>query len=128
MSITKYRCEATFMDDTGWHLTRCSRNGKCEEEGKHWCKQHSPSIKAERQAKASQKWDADWQRRAELHRRAECFPELVAALKYVEWIGPNGTCPCCQEYSDAVAKTHSAYCQLAAALAKAKAYTADETI
>ena len=56
----------------------------------------------------------------EQHRGAACFPDLVAALKYVEWRGPDGLCPCCPVYSDPATKTHSPYCQLAAALAKAK--------
>jgi len=51
-----------------------------------------------------------------LERLQARIAELVAALKYVEWRGPNGLCPCCPVYSDPATKTHSPYCQLAAAL------------
>jgi len=75
------RCEATFMDDTGWHLTRCSRQGRYEEQGKHWCKQHLPSIKATKAEERSRQWEAKFENRENLHRRAACFPGLVAALE-----------------------------------------------
>ena len=51
-----------------------------------------------------------------LSRAEDRIAELKAALKYVEWRGPNGLCPCCPVYSDPATKTHSPYCQLAAAL------------
>jgi len=81
---TVERCEATFMDDTGWHLKQCAREGKYEEQGKHWCKQHSPSVKAERDAARRARWEAERKPAAELHRRAACFPELVAALEWLD--------------------------------------------
>jgi hypothetical protein len=76
------------MDDTGWHLTQCSRNGKYEEEGKHWCRQHSPSATKARQKASDQRYEAisrrnseKWAEQRERDRRAECFPDLVAALE-----------------------------------------------
>ena len=78
------RCEATFMDDTGWHLRRCSRQGRYEEQGKHWCKQHLPSIKATKAEERSRQWEAKFENRENLHRRAACFPGLVAALKWID--------------------------------------------
>jgi len=78
---TGERCEATFMDDSGWHLQRCARKGRYEEQGKHWCKQHLPSLKRTRGEERSRQWQADFDSRAEAHRRAACFPELVAALE-----------------------------------------------
>ena len=87
-TVEKTRCEATFMDDTGWHLTQCSRNGKYEEEGKHWCRQHSPSATKARQKASDQRYEAisrrnseKWAEQRERDRRAECFPDLVAALE-----------------------------------------------
>ena len=93
-TVEKTRCEATFMDDTGWHLTQCSRNGKYEEEGKHWCRQHSPSATKARQKASDQRYEAisrrnseKWAEQRERDRRAECFPDLVAALENcADWL------------------------------------------
>ena len=109
----------------------CARKGVNLEFGEWWCKQHTPSLIKAKQAAESAAWQAKYESRRqeaaarhqetdERDRRAACFPELVAALKYVEWRGPNGLCPCCPVYSDPATKTHSPYCQVAAALAKAK--------
>ncbi len=60
----KPRCEGETYDPSGWgHHYRCSRNGKLEENGKWWCKQHAPSsVKARGEASAA-RWKAEHQKR-----------------------------------------------------------------
>jgi len=56
----------------------------------------------------------------EIMKQASVFPDLLAALKTVEWRGSQefgDVCPCCRGMSVGGHKTD---CQLAAALAKAK--------
>ena len=127
---TVEKCAKTVYGGS-WGGSLCVRKGVNLEGGEWWCKQHTPSLIKAKRAAASAAWQAKYesqrqeaaarhQETDERDRRAACFPELVAALKYVEWRGPDGLCPCCPVYSDPATKTHSLYCQLAAALAKAK--------
>jgi len=86
------RCEATFMDDTGWHLTQCPRNGKYKEGGKHWCKQHLPSAKAVREEEASRRWHEKQEARLRPYRRAALVPQLLAALEDISTMAKAEDC------------------------------------
>ena len=113
----------------GFSDRHCKHRPIVFEEDQWWCRQHSPSATRERRKARSRQVDEQiagrqraHERDREEHRRAECFPDLVAALVAVEWQyvagSQNGSfCPSCW-----ASKTlgHAPKCQLAAALAKAK--------
>ncbi len=62
-----------------------------EHEGKHYCKTHHPPTVAAKMEARHAKWQSEWAAKqakqkmqadaeAEMHRRAECFDDLLAAL------------------------------------------------
>ena len=53
------RCSGTTSTDI-WRPFQCSRNGRFEEGGKHYCKQHLPSDIKRRDAEAKAKFDLKW--------------------------------------------------------------------
>lgn len=86
------RCAAEVWG--GWHIHPCTRAGRVKEGGKWWCKQHVPSLAKARTAERDRKWQEKWDRQdkeraeakaaqAEVQRRADCYPDLLAALKAV---------------------------------------------
>ena len=71
-----------------WGLHPCEKRAKVVVDGKHYCTIHDPNYvqgkKAEQHARWDAKWAADAQARRdqeEQARRAECFPELLAAAQ-----------------------------------------------
>jgi hypothetical protein len=52
------QCAAGVM--SGFHYSQCSRKPSVQEDGHGWCKQHAPSIVAERDAKRNAEWEAKW--------------------------------------------------------------------
>jgi hypothetical protein len=87
------RCEAQVL--TGYRLFQCHRNGRYEENGKHYCGTHAPSKKAEKRAKKQEAFTRDLEARVAANkaaqeerektaRRAALFPTLLAALKAVQ--------------------------------------------
>lgn len=94
MATAKHDCSERVYDGS-FGSYPCSINAKYEEGGKWWCKRHAPSERN----KKRQEREAVWARRAaerkqerdehdELHRRGECFPDLLKALRnYVECDG-----------------------------------------
>ena len=78
---------------TGLGGRACRHKGTLLENGKWWCKQHAPSTINKRNQEQKARWDASraaqaqlWREKEERKRRAECFPNLIAALK---WIAAN---------------------------------------
>ena len=71
----------------------CGRKASAEVDGKHYCGTHNPIKVAERRAaqeaiyeQRSKEFHAEWDRKKEAARRAECFPDLLAACKaMVAW-------------------------------------------
>jgi len=91
----QHKCAQDISDDFGAGFRDCARHGTVFEDGKWWCKQHSPSSTRARQAASDLRRDEqthrrheEWERKQERERRAECFPELVAALQ--AWLDWNG--------------------------------------
>lgn len=83
------RCAAILQSD-GFHALRCTRKGVVEDETGWHCKQHSDAYKVARRAKSKAKWDETakgWERArerdAEERRRADCYPDLLAALEVI---------------------------------------------
>ena len=86
MSHTQQTCCGRRWD--GYHYRDCSKPAKVEVEGKHYCGIHNPIAIAEKQAKRDAKWAEERKAEAKARaakedaaRRAECFPDLLAALK-----------------------------------------------
>jgi len=80
------RCsKPNVADDTGWHFNRCKRRGVVEEDGKLWCKQHSPSAKRTRLEAATARYNAQNEARNAPYRKIERLEDinrdLLAALK-----------------------------------------------
>lgn len=72
----------------------CSKPAKVERDGKHYCTLHDPErVNARRAAKRARQQarvaerraarDAEQARNNEIVRRAECYPELLAALQWM---------------------------------------------
>jgi hypothetical protein len=87
------QCEAQVH--TGYRLFQCHRNGRYEENGKHYCGTHAPSKKAEKRAKKQEAFTRDLEARSAANkaaqeerektaRRAALFPTLLTALKAVQ--------------------------------------------
>lgn len=78
----KQRCQKSVATaGMGIHFHQCYRKAVAQEGGKHYCKQHLPSVaKAKREAR-DKKWDAERnQRQAEYEREAHMlsmFTELL---------------------------------------------------
>lgn len=88
----KPRCAGTVWNETHWPKP-CTRKGVLEHDGKHYCKtHHPPTMEARRKASgqaiheriAAELEEARVKRAAavEQKRRADCFDELVEALRY----------------------------------------------
>jgi hypothetical protein len=58
MSETQWCCERVYGARAVF-LSRCSRMGVVEHDGKWYCKQHSPAAKAERNRKWREKYEAE---------------------------------------------------------------------
>ena len=77
----------------------CSKSGKFTRDGKHYCGMHDPVRIAEKNAERAAKWKAESEQnrlaheaRKEQVRRAECFPDLLDALKMCWDLGIDNTC------------------------------------
>ena len=88
---TVEKCAKTVYGGS-WGGSLCVRKGVNLEGGEWWCKQHTPSLIKAKRAAASAAWQAKYesqrqeaaarhQETDERDRRAECFPDLVAALE-----------------------------------------------
>ena len=88
---TVEKCAKTVYGGS-WGGSPCARRGVNLEFGEWWCKQHTPSLIKAKRAAESAAWQAKYESRRqeaaarhqetdERDRRAECFPDLVAALK-----------------------------------------------
>lgn len=80
------KCAGEVSYGGSWGRYRaCKHDGTLEHDGKLWCKiHHPPTAKAKRDAKYdahTAKWQADRAAAKELARRADCFPELLEALR-----------------------------------------------
>jgi hypothetical protein len=91
MSTPAVKC-AGKVYGSGFRPYGCSRTGKLEHDGKMWCSTHHPPSERARIAARQVAWKAQFdaerdmlQRqsdaRAEQARRAECFDDLLAALR-----------------------------------------------
>lgn len=87
----KHQCEGRVRYGDFGRSRPCTRAGAYEHEGHHYCKlHHPPSIKAKQVARREQ-WEKEWANNAataakakaeaiEQKRRADCYPDLLAAL------------------------------------------------
>jgi len=77
---------------TNFNYASCGKSAAYECEGKYYCKtHHPPTVFAKNKAK-TEKWEQEWNQKdaarkaelaaaAEQKRRADCFPDLLEALK-----------------------------------------------
>lgn len=83
-----------------YRWVKCTKTGKVERDGKHYCGIHDPvAIKAKKDkqhAKWKQEWDAEAaaykakaDAAAEQKRRADCYDELLGALKELRGVVPK---------------------------------------
>jgi hypothetical protein len=85
----KPMCSDEVYDSFGFdHNYSCTRHGTVFEDGKWWCKQHSPSGVKAREEKSARYHDErarqrheKWAQERERERHANCFDDLVAALE-----------------------------------------------
>lgn len=99
-------CKRVYAGSFVGHL--CTKPAKHEHEGRLYCSIHYPPHVAEKRAATDAKWDKEWQEkqevieridkaRAEQKRRADCFPDLLAALQSVISEHQNGYGLQCEE-------------------------------
>ena len=74
-AIGKQCAEQLFKD---WRSYRCHTTARNHEGGKDWCKIHTPSIKAEKQRKWTEKFQADSERDRRIYERRAA--ELAALV------------------------------------------------
>ena len=110
----EHKCLASVGD--GFMRGRCGRGAAYEHNGKFFCKTHHPPTLAAKAAERSAKWRAEWDakraadakvaaERAEQKRRADCFPELLSALKALYIAAPVSTN--CAEFHHSAGERHS---------------------
>lgn len=87
------QCSAQVHNDFGVSFHQCLRNATVERDGRKYCTTHDPVRVKQRAAAQREKWAkqdeayrAEHRRRMEMSRRAELFPEMLAALKYAKEI------------------------------------------
>ena len=89
--MAKHACSARVQETTGFgRFNPCTRSGVCKENGKWWCRQHSPSSVKERREKQDAEFEKERTKRA---RQFACIsacdgipnpdgiPEAVKALR-----------------------------------------------
>lgn len=74
MSERKF-CAATLWKDM--HRSSCSRSGSVYENGRWWCKQHSPSAVAKRAADSDARWKKQWAERKAGWAREDAFKKVA---------------------------------------------------
>jgi hypothetical protein len=90
--MSAHKCEGRIYQGPGFGFKPCGKNAAYEHEGKWFCKtHHPPTIKAKSAARTADlqaKWAAQDKAskaksaaKAEQKRRADCYPDLLAALK-----------------------------------------------
>lgn len=120
----KIKCAGTVVQ--GWHSYPCSRNGKLEHGGKHYCGlHHPPTAQAKRQERDNawdKKYEAERKTRLEAEaerlkekRRAALYPELLEALRIADAFCGSLTSDVCPD---------SVHIPIRAAIAKATGATA----
>jgi len=55
------KCQAVVSE--GWPPGQCSRKGVVEEDGKLWCRQHTPSAVKKRLSETEKRWEAKFEER-----------------------------------------------------------------
>jgi hypothetical protein len=86
------RCSRSVYVSGTFKGRQCTREGLHLEDGKFYCKQHLPSNMDAKRKERNAAWDAKWKaereatikqqdERAELERRAACYPDLLAACE-----------------------------------------------
>jgi len=76
--MEKHRCEATVFGGRvqSW---QCARDGKLNEDGKWWCKQHAPSTQADKAAKWSAQFEAQRQNHKIMEERCDALSVAIGA-------------------------------------------------
>jgi hypothetical protein len=96
--MSAHKCEGVVWTVESYRSHRCNKNAAHEHEGHWFCKtHHPPSIEAKNDARSA-KWKAELDAqnvankaesaaKAEQKRRADCYPDLLAALEEIlPWI------------------------------------------
>ena len=87
--MSAHKCEESVRVPGRWpRFNPCGKSAKVENNGKWYCGIHSPDAVAARRAKSDAKWQANRAAmqaqsdlEAERKRRAECYPDLLAACE-----------------------------------------------
>jgi hypothetical protein len=91
--MSAHKCKGRVYQGLGYGFRPCGNNAAHEHEGHWFCKtHHPPTIKAKSDARTAG-WNAKWDAQnvankaesaanAEQKRRADCYPDLLAALEY----------------------------------------------
>jgi hypothetical protein len=96
--MSAHKCKGDVWTVESYRSYPCNKNAAHEHEGQWFCKtHHPPTIKAKSDARTAglnAKWDAqnvtnkaESAAKAEQERRADCYPDLLAALEEIlPWI------------------------------------------
>lgn len=96
---TKQCCKTVF---SGHWPTQCRSLAKVEREGKHYCGKHDPVAVDAREKARNEKWRAKFDAEQAAHkaamaekeektRRADCYPDLLEALRAVISVADRST-------------------------------------
>jgi hypothetical protein len=126
MTTEKHRCCGRTYK--GFYGSACGRNAKVERNGKWYCGMHDPVAIAEKREARNKEFDLKWAaeraqeakkeaEQKEKKRRADCFPELLEALKVM-------TALCRLRYGNLDAGVFAEIEKAEASIAKAEGETA----
>lgn len=90
--MSAHKCEGRVYQGPGLGFKACCKNAAYEHEGKWFCKAHHPPTIKEKSAAKTAIMRAEWAKGAaeskakatalaEQKRRADCYPDLLAALE-----------------------------------------------
>jgi hypothetical protein len=90
--MSEHKCCARVWSSGGYHHHSCGRTAGYEHEGKRYCKTHHPPTVKAKNEERDRKWLEKYsykraveeeaaKARAEQERRAECYSDLLEALK-----------------------------------------------
>ena len=77
------RCEKRVSSDS-WHQSRCSRKAVTVEDGKRYCRQHTPSLVAAKEVEKTKLYNQKWDRKREEYHRGDVLKRISEGITTVE--------------------------------------------
>lgn len=85
----KHQCSASVYRSHQFTGGTCQRNGIVFENGKWWCKQHSPSEQKRKEDELHAKWKAQDEQRAQARERIAAMKQLTAGIPTAALLEPG---------------------------------------